>query len=57
MIEIGEDTDGVIRREMIKTFALASVIYEDDLAERQKLPFKHNVVEDLALLAEEEAQL
>jgi len=57
VIEIGEDTDGVIRREMIKTFALASVIYEDDLAERQKLPFKHNVVEDLALLAEEEAQL
>jgi len=34
VIEIGPDTDGTIRKEMIKTFALASVIYEDDLAER-----------------------
>lgn len=42
---------------MIKTFALASVIYEDDLAERKKLPFKHNLEEDIALLTEEEAQL
>lgn len=57
VIEIGADIDGLIRQEMVKTFALASVIYEDDLAERQKLPFKHKFNEDLALLEAEESEL
>ena len=41
---------------MIKTVAMASVIYEDDLAEKAKLPFKHTD-EDLITLAEHEVQL
>ena len=42
---------------MIKTFALASIIYEDDLSETQKLPFKHHSVDDIALLKKYETEL
>lgn len=41
---------------MIKTFALASIIYEDDLSESSKLPFKHSVA-DIELLASHERDL
>ena len=34
MVDLEKDIDGSVKREMIKTFALASVIYEDDLSER-----------------------
>ena len=29
-----DDPEGTVRKEMIKTFALASIVYQDDLAER-----------------------
>ena len=37
---------------MIKTFALASIVFQDDLAEKNKLPFKHLSVEDIDFLKE-----
>lgn len=55
-IDLVKDSDGAVRQEMIKTFALASIIYEDDLAERSKLPFIHSQ-EDIDSLKECEHQL
>ena len=55
MVDLAKDTDGAIKREMIKTFALASVIYEEDLSEKAKIPFVHHSVDDIALLKEEES--
>ena len=43
--------------EMIKSMAMASIIYEDDLAERRKLPFKHKKDEDIELLVACEKEL
>ena len=57
MVDLERDTDGAIKREMIKTFALASVLYEDDLEEKSKMPFIHHSVDDIAMLREEESQL
>ena len=57
MVDLERDTDGAIKREMIKTFALASVLYEDDLEEKSKMPFIHHSVDDIAMLKEEESQL
>ena len=48
--EIGEDGDGAKRREMVKTFALATHIHEEDLAPDQALPFRHCPVADIELL-------
>ena len=42
---------------MVKTFALASIVYQDDLAERRLLPFKHHSVDDLNLLKEYASEL
>ena len=33
VVDLEQDTDGSLRKEMIKTFALASIVYQDDLAE------------------------
>ena len=49
-------SDNETRKELIKTFALASSVYEDDLAEKRLIPFVHTD-EDLALLEEEERNL
>ena len=57
LVEVADDPSGMIRKEMIKTFALASTIYEDDLAEKRKLPFKHDPVEDVAYLQQCEKEL
>ena len=57
MVDLAKDTDGVIKREMIKTFALASVIYEEDLSEKAKIPFVHHGVDDIAMLRKEESEL
>ena len=48
VIEAGDDPEKT--REMLKTFALASAIFEDDLAEKRKPPFRHSKEEDLAFL-------
>ena len=48
--EIGEDGDGAKRREMVKTFALATHIHEEDLAPDQVLPFRHCPTADIELL-------
>lgn len=56
-IQIENDTDGAVKREMIKTFALASTVYQDDLAERQRLPFIHHSVDDIALLKQLETEV
>lgn len=42
---------------MIKTFALASIVYEDDLAEKRNLPFKHHPIDDIAFLKQCETEL
>lgn len=55
-VDIEKDPDGSIKREMIKTFALASIIYEDDLGESSRLPFEHSP-EDLDLLLGQEQEL
>lgn len=47
---IETDDDPEKTREMLKTFALASAIFEDDLAEKRKPPFRHSKEEDLAFL-------
>ena len=57
VIDMDKDTDGAIKREMIKTYALASIIYEDDMAEQYKLPFIHHSVDDLGMLKAEELAL
>ena len=41
----------------MKTFALASIVYENDLGESKKLPFKHHSVEDINLLEEYASEL
>ena len=56
-IDLDKDTDGSVRKEMIKSMAMASIIYEDDLAERRKLPFKHKKDEDIELLVACEKEL
>ena len=49
--EISEDGDGAKRREMVKTFALATHIHEEDLAPDQAMPFRHCQDADTELLA------
>ena len=57
VIDLEKDTDGSIKKEMIKTLALAQVIYEDDLAEKREIPFKHHGVDDVQMLIDEEKAL
>lgn len=54
--EIGEDPDSVIKNEFVKTFAMASSVYEDDLTGTGQLPFKYRQ-EHLDLLKEEEREM
>lgn len=56
-VDLSEDPSGAVRQEMIKTFALASIVYEDDLAEKRNLPFKHHPIDDIAFLKQCEVEL
>ena len=51
--KIQDDSMDGVRKEMIKTYAVATTIYEDDLAEKTHLPFPYKTKQDKELLKEE----
>ena len=42
-----------MRAELVKTFALAMNIFENDLGENPDMPFRHHSVDDMNLLKAE----
>jgi hypothetical protein len=54
---IEQDTDGVLKKELIKTFALGKTLYESETTENNALPFVHHKSKDIETLKEESRQI
>jgi len=51
-------TDTLMRTELLKTFALATTVYEEEVwAEKDEIPFIHHETEDVLVMARAESDL
>ena len=49
-VTTSKEMDGNLRSEMVKTFALATHIHEEDISQEQELPFAYCPEADMELL-------